>query len=107
VIELTPNLQGKLLCIYTLTEGAARRARDVLEVIFTGLTVEINSDHTATPALCHLAKTADYFVFSSRSSKHQAFFPVTAIRSDIIFPLGKGASSIIREFVSRLRIRQF
>lgn len=103
VIELIPNLQGKLLGIYTLTEGAARRARDVLEVIFTGLTVEINSDHTATPALCHLAKTADYFVFSSRSSKHQAFYPVINVRRDIIYPYGKGASSIVREFIEGLK----
>jgi hypothetical protein len=98
-IRSVPNLEGKLLAIYTLTEGAARRARDVLEMIFTGLKVEINSDHTATPALCHLAKTADYFVFSSLSSKHQAFYPVISIRKDIIYPYGKGASSIIREFI--------
>jgi hypothetical protein len=103
VTELTPNLQGKLLGIYTLTEGAARRARDVLEIIFTGLKVEINSDHTATPALCHLAKTADYFVFSSRSSKHQAFYPVINVRRDIIYPYGKGASSIVREFIEGLK----
>lgn len=102
-IELAPNLQGKLLGIYTLTEGAARRARDVLEIIFTGLKVEINSDHTATPALCHLAKTADYFVFSSRSSKHQAFYPVINVRRDIIYPYGKGASSIVREFIEGLK----
>lgn len=98
-IRSVPDLEGKLLAIYTLTEGAARRARDVLEMIFTGLKVEVNSDHTATPALCHLAKTADYFVFSALSSKHQAFYPVISIRRDIIYPYGKGASSIIREFI--------
>ncbi|RRV47823.1 hypothetical protein EGJ09_07375 [Pseudomonas sp. p106] len=98
-IRSVPDLQGKLLAIYTLTEGAARRARDVLEIIFKGLKVEINSDHSSTPALCHLAKTADYFVFSSRSSKHQAFYPVISVRKDIIYPHGKGASSIIREFI--------
>ncbi|MGE6384759.1 protein DpdD [Pseudomonas sp. NPDC078416] len=103
VTEPTADLQGKLLGIYTLTEGAARRARDVLEVIFAGLKVEINCDHTATPALCNLAKTADYFVFSSRSSKHQAFYPVINIRRDIIYPHGKGASSIIREFIEGLK----
>lgn len=102
-VVLIPELQGKLLAIYTLTEGAARRAKDVLEVIFIGLKVEINSDHTATPALCHLAKTADYFVFSSRSSTHQAFYPVISIRRDVIYPYGKGASSIIREFTERLK----
>ncbi|UPQ83615.1 hypothetical protein M0M42_04190 [Pseudomonas knackmussii] len=102
-IDSVPDLQGKSLAIYTLTEGAARRARDVLEMIFIGLKVDINSDHTATPALCHLAKTADYFVFSSRSSKHQAFYPVISMRRDIIYPYGKGASSIIREFIEGVR----
>jgi hypothetical protein len=99
------NLEGKLLAIYTLTVGAGRRAKDVLETTFTGLKVAINSDHSSTPALCHLAKTADYFVFVTRSSKHQAFYPVTSIRQDIIYPNGKGASSIIREFTAALMQR--
>jgi hypothetical protein len=102
MVASLPDLKGKMLAVYTLTEGAARRAREILEANFAGLRIEINSDHTATPALCHLAKTADYFVFAARSATHQAFYPITNSRKDIIYPYGKGASSIIREFMAAL-----
>jgi hypothetical protein len=93
------NLKGKLLAIHTLTEGAARRAKVILESMFIGLEVEINHDHTATSNLKNLAKKADYFIFSTASSKHQAFNPVSKIRNDLIYPQGKGASSIINSFL--------
>lgn len=96
----TPNLNGKLLGIYTLTEGAARRAKLVLENMFNGLVVEINHDHTATASLTNLAKKADYFVFAANSSKHQAYYPVSKIRNNLIYPQGKGASSIVNSFRS-------
>lgn len=98
-----PDLQGKVLGIYSLVEGSARRAAELLQTIFPGLTVQVNSDHTATPSLCHLAKSADYFIFSSRSAKHQAFYAVTNSRKDIIYPHGKGASSIVREFAGKYK----
>lgn len=98
-----PDLQGKVLGIYSLVEGSARRAAELLQTIFPGLTVKVNSDHTATPSLCHLAKSADYFIFSSRSAKHQAFYAVTNSRKDIIYPHGKGASSIVREFTGKYK----
>lgn len=98
-----PDLQGKLLGIYSLVEGSARRAAELLQTIFPGLTVQVNSDHTATSSLCHLAKSADYFIFSSRGAKHQAFYAVTNLRKDIIYPQGKGASSIIREFTGKYK----
>ena len=96
------NLNGKLVGIYTLTEGAARRAKAVLENMFYGVRVELNHDHTATLGLTNLAKKADYFIFSSASSKHQAFYPVTKIRSDLIYPQGKGASSIVNAFLDKI-----
>ncbi len=94
----TKKLTGKILAIYSLTEGAARRAKAVLEGMFEGLQVELNHDHTATPALQNLAKKANYFLFVAGSAKHQAFYPVSRIRQDLIYPLGKGASSIIEAF---------
>lgn len=94
----TRKLSGRLLAIYSLTEGAARRAKTVLEGMFEGLRVELNHDHTATPALQNLAKKANYFLFVAGSAKHQAFYPVSRIRQDLIYPLGKGASSIIEAF---------
>lgn len=98
LLEEIPNLNGKLLGVYTLTEGAARRAKLVLENMFNGLTVEINHDHTATTSLTNLAKKADYFIFAANSSKHQAYYPVSKIRGNIIFPQGKGTSSIVNSF---------
>lgn len=94
----TRKLSGQMLAIYSLTEGAARRAKTVLEGMFEGLRVEINHDHIATPALQNLAKKADYFLFVAGSAKHQAFYPVSRIRQDLIYPSGKGASSIIEAF---------
>ncbi len=96
--EIAPNLKGKLLVIYTLTEGAARRATTILEKMFCGLQIEVNHDHTATSNLINLAKKADYFVFAANSSKHQAYYPVSKIRAQLIYPQGKGASSIVTSF---------
>jgi DNA-directed RNA polymerase subunit K/omega len=93
------DLSGKLLAIYTLTEGAGRRAKEILSEYFPGLTVKLNHDKSATDALMNLATTADFFIFSSRSAAHQAFYPVSNKRSDLIYPKGKGTSSIIREFL--------
>lgn len=94
----TLNLSGKKVGIYSLIEGAAQRGQKALEKLFPGINVVLNHDATATPALLHLAKSADYFIFASRAAKHQAFYPVTKIRSDIIYPTGKGTISIIRAF---------
>lgn len=96
-------LKGKILAIYSLTEGAARRGKDALMELYPGLKVEINHDHVSTPALINLAKKADFFIFSSDSSKHQAFYTVSDYRKDIIYPAGKGASSIVAAFAQSLR----
>ena len=92
------DLSGKKVAIYTLMEKAAQRAKITLECLFSGLRVELNHDHTATPSLVHLSRNADYFVFAARSATHQAFFPVTQRRGDIIYPKGKGTASIVRAF---------
>ena len=102
-VDLQRDLAGIKLAIYTLTEGAARRARAVLEQMFPALDIKLNHDKTATSALVNLAKTADFFVFSSRSAAHQAFYPVTKERDDILYPAGKGSSSIIRCFLEALK----
>jgi len=94
------DLSGKRLAIYTLTEGAGRRAQKILCSEFPGLEVKLNHDKSGTEALLNLADTADYFVFSSRSAAHQAFYPVSMKRKDLIYPKGKGASSIVREFLA-------
>ncbi|ECZ7918710.1 hypothetical protein GWU86_22595, partial [Salmonella enterica] len=76
--------------------------KEALLKLYPGLNVELNHDHVATPALINLAEKADYFIFASGSSKHQAFYTVTDYRKEIIYPSGKGASSMIAAFVSAL-----
>jgi hypothetical protein len=97
------DLSEKKLAIYTLTEGAAKRASAVLADLFPGMTIKLNHDKTATDALVNLARTADYFVFASRSAAHQAFYPVTKARDDILYPTGKGSSSIVRCFIDAIQ----
>lgn len=92
------DLSGKKVAIYSLIESAAQRAKRALEELYPEINVVLNHDHDATAALVHLGQTADYFVFASRASKHQAFYTVTKQRSDIIYPDGKGTMSIIRAF---------
>jgi hypothetical protein len=75
-----------------------KRAQKILMSYFPELEIKLNHDKTATDALLNLAKTADYFVFSSRSAAHQAFFAVTEKRKDLIDPTGKGSSSIVSCF---------
>jgi len=93
------KLSGKRLGIYTLTESAGRRARQVLSQLFPDLRIDLSHDKSATENLKHLAKNADYFIFASKSAAHQAFYPVTNIRKDIIYPSGKGSSSIVSGFL--------
>ena len=94
------DLNGRLAAIYTLTAGAGLRAKKVLESMFYGLSVELNSDHVSTPSLTNIAKKADYFVFAAGSAKHQAFYAVSKCRKDLIYPQGKGSSSIVNAFIS-------
>lgn len=100
--SLHRDLSGKTLAIYSLMEGAARRGKEALLQLYPGLRVELNHDHVATSALVNLAEKADYFIFASGSSKHQAFYTVTDYRKEIIYPSGKGASSMIAAFISAL-----
>jgi hypothetical protein len=94
---------SKRLGIYTLTEGAGRRAKVVLGELFPNLDIQLNHDKSATSSLINLAKTADYFIFSAQSAAHQAFYPVVQRRDDILYPTGKGSSSIVTCFLDALK----
>lgn len=93
-----------LIGIYTLTEGAGQRAKEILERMYPHATVEINSDSVSTDRLTSLAKAADIFVFAWKSSKHQAYFCVKEARQgqDIILPLGKGSASILSGVLEKI-----
>ncbi|WP_348697906.1 protein DpdD [Duganella fentianensis] len=87
-----------LIALYTLTEPAAQRAREVLRSITPNAEIEIVADTVATNRLRHLSSKADVFVFAWRSSKHQAYYCVKENRGDrlLSMPLGKGAASIVQ-----------
>jgi hypothetical protein len=86
-----------LIALYSLTEPAAQRARDVLRSIAPNAQIEITADTVATDRLRHLASKADVFVFAWRSSKHQAYYCVKEHRGHrpLSMPPGKGAASIV------------
>lgn len=98
-----PDLSGARVAIYSLTEGAARRAKQMLETLFAGIRVEICHAYTATDKLVNQAKQADYFIFSAGSATHQAFYAVSAQRRDLIYPTGKGAGSMLNAFIAHVQ----
>lgn len=99
-----PDLNGKTIGIYTLTESAGVRAKTALEELFPGCKVVVNSDLVATAQLTNLAKTADVFVFAWKSSSHQAFYCVKdALAGNApIWASGKGTASILRAIFDHL-----
>lgn len=100
VTEAVPQLGAfaGLIAIYTLTEPAAHRAREVLRDIVPHAQIELSADTVATDRLRHLASKADVFVFAWRSSKHQAYFCIKEYRGKLplSLPPGKGAASIVQ-----------
>jgi hypothetical protein len=96
--SLSDLLNSKKIGIYTLEEPAGKRAKEVIEKLYPGAKVELNHDHEATPALTNLAKSADFFVFAWKSSKHQAFYCIQdniKHKENLLLPAGKGTTSIL------------
>lgn len=83
--------------IYTLTEGAARTARDLLLREHPGMRITLNHDHGGTSSLAALAQRADVFVIAWGSATHAATDFIRDRREKpIVYAAGKGASSIIK-----------
>lgn len=98
------NFSG-LIGIYTLTETAGQRAKQLLQKLLPKAKIELNGDNVATDRLKHLASNADVFVFAWRSSKHQAYYCAKAARGgkDLVMPPGKGMASIVRSVLEYLK----
>lgn len=103
-VALVPNLDGKMIGIYTLAAAAGSRAKAALEDLFPGCKVVVNSDLVATAQLTSLAKGADLFVFAWKSSSHQAFYCVkdALTGKEPIWAPGKGTASILRAVLDHL-----
>ncbi|MBB5458761.1 protein DpdD [Paraburkholderia sp. Cpub6] len=95
-----------LIGIYTLTESAGQRARQLLLKFLPSSRVELNADLVATDKLKHLAGNADIFVFAWKSSKHQAYYAAKDARGDrqTLLPLGKGSASIVDCVLGELKL---
>ncbi|MCF4010630.1 protein DpdD [Rheinheimera sp. UJ63] len=100
--ENSEKLKGKKIGISTLTEKAGKRAAEILKALFPAVEVILNHDKVATDKLKNLVKTADYFVFCNKSAAHQSYYAVKDINKNIIYPDGKGSSSIVRALISNL-----
>lgn len=100
-----PDLSGKTVGIYTLTEAAGARAKHALETMFPGLSVVLNADRVATSKLSNLAHNADLFVFAWRSSSHSAFYCIKDAMGtrEPIMAAGKGTASIVRAIVDAVQ----
>lgn len=92
-------LDGTRIGIYTLTTSAGRRAKQILEAEFPGVSVEVRDDKDASPALEALARAAELFVVVWRSAAHAATDAIEAHRPKdlpLLRPPGTGASGIVR-----------
>ena len=93
-----PNYQNVQIGIYSLQEQAAKRASEILSNTYPKISVKTNNDHVCTDRLRSLSKNSDVFVFSWRSSKHQAFYCVKEHQPKdkiLLQPPGKGCSSLV------------
>jgi hypothetical protein len=97
--SLAAALAGKMVAIYTLTEGAARNARAQLSELAPELRVDLNHDHVGTRGLAALAERADLFVIAALSATHAAtdFIRTRCPIERLAYAPGKGAASIVRK----------
>jgi hypothetical protein len=101
-----PALAGRTVGIYTLTPQVGVRAKQAIEGRFPGVRVEVDSSHVSTPALEHLASTADILIVSIRSAKHAATDAIDRCRPrhlPTIVPGGRGSSRMVEALLGALR----
>ena len=74
--------------------------------MFPTADVRVSSDHGGSDKLKVLARDSDYFIVSTRSAKHAATDYIKNNRSkerlDLIYPTGKGSSSIVTSLMQAL-----
>jgi hypothetical protein len=97
--NLQSRLTGKMVAIFTLMPEAAERVKKVLENRFSAVEVRINSDKGGTDQLRELAKNADLLLLVTQAMKHSAFNSIKQVADPkkIVYPEGRGSSSILRK----------
>jgi hypothetical protein len=97
--EMRIALSGTSVAIYSLTESAARQARQALETIAPDVRISISSDTCGTTALKSMALNSDIFIVATASAKHAATGFIQLMRpreKPTLFASGRGFSSIVR-----------
>jgi hypothetical protein len=104
---LKQKIQGKVIGIYTLTESSGLRAQQFLQNWLPGLDVRVSNDHGGSEQLRNVARQSDYLIVAAKSAKHAATDFIKAERptdkSPLIYPSGKGSSSIVDALFHSLR----
>ncbi len=94
----TAALVNSRLGIYSLQEGAAKRAALLLSQLVPGLRVEVFSDHVGgSAALKNAAQQFDFFVIVTSAAKHAATIFIESKRpkdKPTLYANGQGSSSI-------------
>jgi hypothetical protein len=90
--------------IYTLTESAAHRAREVLQRRFPDVEIELNHEHDASPRLSAFASRASVLAMVIASAKHAA---TDAIRQScpperLVEVSSRGSTAIVRAVVDHV-----
>lgn len=99
-------LANKKIAIYTLTEPAGRRVRDILEQTFPQVVVHLSHDKVGNDRLKQMARDADLFVMVTASAKHAATMFIESHRPKdrpLLRPSGKGSASALRAIREHLR----
>lgn len=98
-------LHGKTITIYTLTESAAQRAKNLILSSCQNVTVNLSHDKVGSDKLRQWAKNSDIFIIVTWSAKHAATEFIEANRSNlpILRPLGKGSASIFNTLFSFIK----
>lgn len=92
-----PRLAGRLVGVYSLTEGIGDRLQQRLRPLCREVRVEQNSDHVATERLRSLATGADYLIVDTKHATHSATGAIDKVRprERQLFPSGGGMSSML------------
>lgn len=108
VAEWAP-LSGKRIALYSLQEGALRRAADVVTQLCPGVRVDVFHDHVGgSPALRKASISAEVFVIATGAAKHAATTFIEAHRpksASTLYARGQGSTSLVhtlREYAAKL-----
>ena len=84
--------------LYSLDEGATKRAKAAIESVFPSVEVKSNHDHVASDPLRAMTTNVGLMIVATKVAKHAATDAIREARGDLplVYASGKGSSSIVR-----------